>query len=451
MKKLIFAGSFILLVCYYAQSQTSAILNGYITEGLSNNLALKQKTFALDKSYYALKEAKGLFMPSVYVQSDYTFADGGRKINLPVGDLLNPVYRTLNQLTGSSAFPQIKNVNEQFLPNDFHDTRLRSTLPLINAEIWYNNKIKKEGINQQQAEVNVYKRELVKEIKTAYFNYLRAIKAIEIYKSAQKLLQENLSITETLVKNNMVLRSNVLKVTSDINKNESLLQEAENNKTAAVAYFNFLLNKNFETNIAVDSVLLNANNASVNVRKENKTANREELQQLQSGINQTQYFLSMKKSYLLPTVGAFFDAGYQGFYYKFDADQRYFLGGVQLKWNLFNGFQNTHKTKQASIDLASLKVKLDETEKQINLQNTTAFLALNSAQAKAKSSEINLAYSQEFYRQTKARYASGQALVIELSDAFFQLINNQLQYQLAIAEVLIKQAEAERASANYSF
>ena len=41
----------------------------------------------------------------------------------------------------------------------------------------------------------------------------------------------------------------------------------------------------------------------------------------------------MKRGYLLPTVNTFFDAGYQGFYYRFD-EQQYYLGGVQLRWNL---------------------------------------------------------------------------------------------------------------------
>lgn len=69
-----------------------------------------------------------------------------------MGDLLNPVYATLNQLTGTSSFPQIANVNEQFLPNNFHETKLRVIQPLFNPEIYFNYKAQKELTTVQQAQ-----------------------------------------------------------------------------------------------------------------------------------------------------------------------------------------------------------------------------------------------------------------------------------------------------------
>jgi hypothetical protein len=47
------------------------------------------------------------------------------------------------------------------------DARFRTTLPLVNAEILLQRENKKENHIQNRA-ANVYKRELVKEIKTAY-------------------------------------------------------------------------------------------------------------------------------------------------------------------------------------------------------------------------------------------------------------------------------------------
>jgi hypothetical protein len=41
--------------------------------------------------------------------TDYFMAGGGRTVDFPVGDLLNPVYTTLNQLTGGNNFPQVTN------------------------------------------------------------------------------------------------------------------------------------------------------------------------------------------------------------------------------------------------------------------------------------------------------------------------------------------------------
>ena len=82
-------------------------LDGYISEALKNNNALKRQQFELDRSLLALKEARTLFLPSVTLLGDYTRAAGGRTIDLPIGDLLNPVYNTLNQLTQPHNFPNV--------------------------------------------------------------------------------------------------------------------------------------------------------------------------------------------------------------------------------------------------------------------------------------------------------------------------------------------------------
>ena len=76
------------------------VLQEYITEGLQSNQGLKQVKLDYAANLSALKEARGLFFPDLSLNARYTVADGGRTIEFPVGDMLNPVYSTLNVLTG---------------------------------------------------------------------------------------------------------------------------------------------------------------------------------------------------------------------------------------------------------------------------------------------------------------------------------------------------------------
>jgi outer membrane protein len=431
----------------------SPVIEKYIHEGLNNNLALKQKNSSLQKAFFALKEAKGLFFPTVDFKSEYEFSDGGRKINFPVGEMLNPVYSTLNQLTKSNVFPQIENQNIQLLPDNYHDTRIEIKMPLINTDIWYNNKIKDESVSQKEAEVNAYKRELVKEIKTAYYNYLKSVKAAAIYKNAASLLADNYKLTETLVKNNVVLKSSLLKISSEISKNEAQLTEAANCVKLSALYFNFLLNKEQSAPVEIDTAIFQIDKKRLTPADSliYDVAGREELQQIKSGIKQNEFLLSMNKGEYIPSVGAFLSAGYQGTKYKFDSDQRYYLFGLQLNWNLFNGMRTKSKTEQTATDLSSLKSGLEETSKKLSLQLNSAQLDLNTAASKLNSAESALEYSQEYYRQMQARYSTGQALLLELTDALTQYVNNQIIYQVAFTDTLIKQAELERAAALYNF
>ena len=137
----------LLLFLLAKQSFSQQILNVYVKEGLDNNLAIRQQSFDLEKARLDLERAKALFYPQVGANAQYTLASGGRKIDVPLGDLLNNVYSSLNDLTSTSKFPQVQNQSIHFLPNNFQDTKIEVSVPIYNPSLGYNKKIKEELIN----------------------------------------------------------------------------------------------------------------------------------------------------------------------------------------------------------------------------------------------------------------------------------------------------------------
>ncbi len=157
---------YILLCCLGSQlAYGQQNLEKYISYGLNNNESIRTQQFTLKKSVYALSEAKSQFFPEVSFNSTYTKAGGGRSIDLPLGDLVNPIYKTLNQLTQSNSFPMIKNRSVLLNPDDFYDAKFHTVMPLLDLELNYNRKIKGQEVTLQRIEVEIYKRELVKDIK----------------------------------------------------------------------------------------------------------------------------------------------------------------------------------------------------------------------------------------------------------------------------------------------
>src|SRR5699024_4971122 len=135
--------------------------------------------------------AKGLFYPRIGLQAGYTTADGGRSIALPIGDMLNGVYTTLNDLTQTQKFPQLENQNINFLPKNFYDVKLHTEIPIINTQLHYNKEIKSQKVQLSQYELIIYKRKLVAKVKSGYYQYLQTLDAIKIYQSALHLANEN--------------------------------------------------------------------------------------------------------------------------------------------------------------------------------------------------------------------------------------------------------------------
>lgn len=426
------------------------ILQGYLKRGLDSNLALRQQYFDLQKAQLDLKRARTLFYPQANITSQYTLAHGGRTQDIPVGDLLNNVYSTLNELTASNKFPQVPNQTIAFLPNDFHDTKLEVSVPVVNVNIRYNRQIKEEQINTQQAAIGVYKRELVKDIKQAYYQYLQADKSVNIYNNALGLVQENLRVSEKMVNNGTATKEAILRAKAQVSQVQASLIEATNNRKNAAAYFNFLLNEPLETNILADS-MVTEQLAPVPPLAQEVPAVREELAQLKSTQKVLTTNLKLNKSHGVPTLNAFYNIGFQGFQFKFNGDQFYQLGGLQLRWELFRANDNKYKIQQSQVDLEALANQYKRTEQQLSLQVRTAYNNYYSSLQSVAALRDEVQSAQETYRLTERRFREGQALQLELIDIRTQLTNAQIRYSLAQLAVLTRAAEVERATASYTF
>jgi outer membrane protein TolC len=437
-----------MLVAYPAAAQTT--VEQYIKKGLEGNLALHQKTFDLQKAELDLKRAKTLFYPQASLNSQYTLASGGRTQDIPIGDLLNNAYSTLNQLTGQSKFPQVSNQTISFLPNDFHDTRVEVSLPLVNTDIRYNKAIKQELIHTQKADIDIYKRELVQHIKEAYYQYLQAGKAIDVYKNALALASENLRVSEKLMQNAMATKETVLRAKAQVSQVKASLIAATNQQQNAAAYFNCLLNQSLDEPIVADSTLFDRVNTTITTSGE-IPVRREELAKLQSAQKVAGTSIKMNRSYIIPKLNAFYNVGYQGFGFHFNSDQFYQLGGLQFKWDLFKANDNKYKIRQSQLDLEALNTQYKDVEQQLTLQVRTSANNYRSAIETLQARTDEVQSTQETYRFAERRFREGQALQLELIDARTQLTNAQLNYSLAQLAVLTRAAELERVTATYNF
>ena len=101
--------------------------------------------------------------------------------------------------------------------------------------------------------MNVYKRELVKEIKTAYYRYYQADKAIEIYNNALLLVNENIRVNQSLLKNGMRNSTALTRSETEKQKIETSITQAANNRNNIQAYLNFLMNRPLDSGIILDT------------------------------------------------------------------------------------------------------------------------------------------------------------------------------------------------------
>ncbi|MGB0525263.1 MAG: TolC family protein [Flammeovirgaceae bacterium] len=426
----------------------STVLENYVQQGLQSNLALKKEGLHIEKSLKALEEARGLFKPQVSFQASYTLAWGGRTIDFPIGDLLNPVYGSLNQLSGTDQFPMIANESIQFLPHKFHETKFRVIQPLFNTDIYYGYKAQQELVSVQQAKQKTYEKELIKEIKTAYYQYLQTHKVTTIYEDTKTLLEEILRVNKSLVANDKATNEVIYGAEYEISKIDQELVHAHKNKELAKAYFNFLLNRDLQEEIELDEQLIAAlaiAEVDLNEMESEALKQRDEFDQLQSAVNAQEQLIMMHKRKAMPSLALVGDLGYQGFGYKFDNTQDFALVQFSLTWDIYKGGQNKTTYQKAQLDKSILENQYDELKNQIRLQVKEKYYAYDAAKQVIATSNAALKSAERNYNITKRKHKEGVIPSFQLLDTQTKYTNARLALVIAQYDLLIKKTALERA------
>lgn len=435
-----------------AQPPANTVLDEYIQLGLQNNLALKQETLDVSRVTESLNQAKALFYPRVVFNPTYSLAAGGRRLQFPVGDLLNPVYGTLNRLTGAERFPtNIENVNELLAPNNFHDTRINVQYAIYNTDIQYNYLIQKNLLTAQQARRQVIENELRYNIASAYYQYLQTLDAIRIFTNSKNVLRELVKLNQKLVANNVATKDVVTSAEYEVSKLDQQMAVAEKNRETARAYVNFLLNRDLMTEVKVDSALLAnplpAPAESVASLEEVALSQRRELAQLQGSLQAAQTAIKLNEANAkIPSVYLGGYAGFQGFGYTFK-NQAYTIGQVGLTWDLFKGYEKRSKIQQAKIQAETVQTKLSEVQQQIRLQVVQAYYELDAAEESLRATGQGVTATGQTLRVIDSKYRNGQALLIEFLKAQNDQLTAQIQQSLAKMDVRVKRAALDRVTA----
>ena len=424
-----------------------SVLDTYIATAFQQNITVQQKSIQVEKAMLALKSAQSLYQPSISFQGAYQSGEGGRSIAFPVGDLLNPVYSTLNALTRTTQFPQIANVETNFFPRNFYDMKVQSTMPIYNKDLSYNKQLQGQQMELQQVDLSLYKRELVKQIKTAYFQYLLSLGLQKVYQNSLHVAQEGKKINQKLVDNGKGLPAYILRADSEIAQIQAQQADAAKQSESARMYFNFLLNAPLTNDIQIDFEVEKA--IAEVIRTTKGEGNREELNLLAKSISMQETVLKMNEAFYLPKVNGFVNLGSQSSNWALNSKSAYYMLGLQLDIPIYAGNRNNLKIKQTQLDLATAKNTLDLTAKQLNLATETAQKGLMSSlvgfQASTKSLEAAIAYQ----RLIEKGFHEGVNTYLETVDARNQWMNAQINHQFNQFKVLIAAAAYEREAALY--
>lgn len=429
-------------------------LDKYIQEAFQNNLVIQQKNISIEKALISLQSARTLYFPNLAFQSSYQSGEGGRSISIPVNEIVAPIYATLNRITNAPPILQTsgetKTYESYFLPKNFYDAKVVASLPLYNKEISINKQIQQEQVELQQTDLSTYKRELIAQVKSAYFNYLTSLGAINIYKSALVRSNETKKMTEKLIANGKGLPAHLIRSESEVYSIQSMLAEAEKQSGLAKMYFNFLLNVDLNREINGNP---NAEDLEKFAKKilssESAIENREELKLFKGLESLNKNALKLSQSAWLPKVNGFVNLGSQSTNWDVNHKSAYYFLGLQLDLPIYNGKRNLMKISSSKLDVQLAQNKLEQVSQQMSLAAESAKKTLQSDVIKLTAAEKQLESASSYYHLIQKGFAEGVSSYLETIESRTQFLIAQTQVNNARLKVLLSATNYEREIAAY--
>lgn len=426
------------------------IIDKYIKLAIQNNLYIKQQTFTVQQSFTDLDEARGLFFPSVDLKARYTRADGGRQIEIPVGDLVNPIYTALNIVNPQFGFPtNIPNESVPFLRKEEQETKVSLLQPIVQPELFYNYSIKSNLVEIEKLGRDISIREIIHETKRSYLNILRTQNLIKLYKNSLQLLSENVRVNESLYKNDKVTIDVVHRAKAEKIKIEQLLVEAEKDHDLAKSYFNHLLNRELDSPIDIDEIKIEQKQNLVLVDLEIEALrNREELKQLETLIEVAENSKGAANSSYFPNLFLAAEYGYQGENYDFDSESDYWIASLVFNWNLFNGLRDNSKSEKAELEIRKQSLQLNELTNKIKLQVREAYKNYILAKKIIEVSDERSLSSKMSFNIVNKKYKQGLVSQVEYLDSQNQLLQSEISSTLAGYSLMESYFDLEKITAD---
>jgi outer membrane protein TolC len=431
----------------------AAVIDEYVRLGLQSNLSLRAQSLEVERSAAALDEARARYFPEAALAARYTRAEGGRTIDLPLGDALNPAYQTLNDLLVAQGqqpqFPVVQNETIPFLREREQDTRVTLRMPLVAPVIPAAVRAQRELLGASEYARTALARRLKRDITVGYLDWLSAMRTRGIVDASVSLLNENLRVNDSLHRNGKITQDQVLRARAELLAVTQQSREAQNLARQAQSFLNFLLNRPLETPLEEADVTADVS-ATTRALAELRTAaleNRPEVEQLKHLARASEAQVNVARADRWPTLSLGADGGIQGEEYEFGRGANFATVSLLLNWTFFDGGARRAAVRQANATARKTNAQLDELTQQVQLEVQQSLDRLNTSADSLATAEARAEAARAAFRIASRKRDEGAISQVEFIDARSSLTSAEINFNLTRFAVLARQAELDYATA----
>lgn len=281
---------------------------------------------------------------------------------------------------------------------------------------------------------------MVLEVEKAYMQLQLAHQAVTVLESAQKAALANKKLADDIYKQGYLQRSDVLSVEIRVSEVNNQLQYAKSNVINASDYLAYLLNE--PVNIIFEPTDPLEVSIPVQENIETVSKDRADIRAMELATEAYGEMLQADKMFFLPRLNAF--GSYELYDNEiFSGDASGYLAGIQLKWDLFEGYKRFGKLQKSKATYEKARLEYDSYVSKSEMERNRASRAVKDAENKLNLTRLALEQAEESLRIRSNRFEQGLEKTSDLLTAEAQYSQKQLEYAQTIFEYNYAQAQLD--------
>jgi outer membrane protein TolC len=418
-------------------------LNDAVTVALEKNDKIKQYQEKLAQREFDEYSSIGNFLPTINFDLSYTHLNKNMDIDLsPIRDVIITLQSsntaelknianiiggggaltdaqkaTIKSQTASYLNSVIPAFTETFKKQDYKTGTFTAVQP-----IFLGGKLlaaKKYATAEKEASSYEFQKTKDEVISETVANYMRVLLLHEVVKTRENVLdgvKKHREDAKRLFDEGLIANHHFLRAEVAVAEAERNLSNDQNNLDLAKLALTHSMGLDDGTDYALtDSLVFKVQADSLELYKRVAQDNQPILKMLEQKRISAEQNFNVARSSFLPQIGAF---GKYEIYpeYLSSLEPRWAVG-LQMKFNIFNGFKDYLKLQSAIHLEDEVKYLENDTKKKIDLWVNKAYLDVNNAKTRYEKLSATSALAAENLRQNEKRFQTGLGTSLEVIDA----------------------------------
>jgi len=339
---------------------------------------------------------------------------------------------------------QPDDLNNPGYRNNF-ETKFTYELPIFTGfKLSSAKDMAKLQVTANKAKYTYNKKQLGLEVLKAYNGAVAARYFIEATKDAKKATLSFVNFASEMYKEGYVTSIDVKQAQVYDMKINSMLLEAKNKHSLAIAYLKFLTSDENITDVK-DYMNININNINIKLN----VSNRDDYQYMRANTQTMKKKIDFEKSASYPMIGTHFEYGFNdNKLNNIDSSKDYVTAAIGLEYKIFDGDKTSNAIKKAKLEYIKTNHYLQHMRNGIKLEVQKAKLTLITKKSVLKEKLNASNMENEILEQSNEMYKNQ---LLKMSDLLMQEAKSQkakaqaimAKYEVTIAAAKLKLALGE--------